>query len=54
MKKGDCSQRQLATPSWPPQERTTFYWFSPFFLFALFALFAFFRFFIFFFFPSIL
>jgi hypothetical protein len=28
MKKGDCSQCQLATPSWPPQGRTTFYWFS--------------------------
>jgi hypothetical protein len=27
MKKGDCSQPQLATPSWPPQGRTTFYWF---------------------------
>jgi hypothetical protein len=26
MKKGDCSQHQLATPSWPPQGRTTFYW----------------------------
>jgi hypothetical protein len=25
--KGDCSQPQLATPSWPPQGRTTFYWF---------------------------
>jgi hypothetical protein len=27
MKKGDCSQPQLAIPSWPPQGRTTFYWF---------------------------
>jgi hypothetical protein len=26
MKKGDCSQPQLATPSWPPQGRTPFYW----------------------------
>jgi hypothetical protein len=26
MKKGDCSQPQLATHSWPPQGRATFYW----------------------------
>jgi hypothetical protein len=26
-KKGDCSQPQLATHSWPIQGRTTFYWF---------------------------
>jgi hypothetical protein len=26
MKKGDCSLPQLATHSWPPQGRTTFYW----------------------------
>jgi hypothetical protein len=26
MKKGDCSQPQLATHSWPIQGRTTFYW----------------------------
>jgi hypothetical protein len=28
MKKGDCSQPQLATHSWPFQGRTTFYWFG--------------------------
>ena len=26
MKKGDCSQPQLATHSWPIQGQTTFYW----------------------------
>jgi hypothetical protein len=38
MKTGDCSQPQLATPSWPPQGRTPFYWFSfsSFFIFSSF------------------
>jgi hypothetical protein len=31
MKKGDCSQPQLATHSWPLQGRTTFYWFLLYF-----------------------